>query len=95
MADDQSLSQLGIAKPVHMQRLERSLRLEPFLDQVQEVLRRYLQLFDTIRLFFMSFWLSRDEDEETSDSSDSFHDPAMNITEDVQLLHGLPVSKSG
>ena len=43
----------------------------------------------------MSFWLSRDEDEETSDSSDSFHDPAMNITEDVQLLHGLPVSKSG
>ena len=37
--------------------------------------------------------ICRDEDE-TSDS-DSFHDPPMNITEDVQLLHGLPVSKSG
>lgn len=31
-----------LAEPVHIQRLERSLRLEPFLDQVQDVLRRYL-----------------------------------------------------
>ncbi|XP_057370086.1 chromatin-remodeling ATPase INO80-like [Daphnia carinata] len=60
-----------LAKPVHIQRLERSLRLEPFLDQVQEALRR-------------------DDD----DSSDSFHDPAVKMTEDVKFLHGLPVSKS-
>ncbi|KZS13079.1 DNA helicase INO80 [Daphnia magna] len=60
-----------LAKPVHIQRLERSLCLEPFLDQVQEVLRR-------------------DDD----DSSDSFHDPAVKMTEDVKFLHGLPVSKS-
>jgi hypothetical protein len=33
----------------------------------------------------------RDED----DSSDSFCDPAVKIPEDVQFLHGLPVSKSG
>jgi hypothetical protein len=30
-----------LAEPVHIQRLERSLRLEPFLNQVQEVLQRY------------------------------------------------------
>lgn len=35
---DPSLNQL--AKPVHIQRLERSLHLEPFLDQVKEVLGR-------------------------------------------------------
>lgn len=29
-----------LAEPVHIQRLERSLRLEPFLNQVQEVLQR-------------------------------------------------------
>ncbi|XP_046447627.1 chromatin-remodeling ATPase INO80-like [Daphnia pulex] len=67
---DSNLDQ-HLAKPVHIQRLERSLRLEPFLDQVQDVLRR-------------------DED----DSSDSFCDPAVKIPEDVQFLHGLPVSKS-
>ncbi|KAI9565028.1 hypothetical protein GHT06_008772 [Daphnia sinensis] len=64
-------SEQHLAKPVHIQRLERSLCLEPFLDQVQEVLRR-------------------DDDE----SCDSFHDPAVKLTEDVKFLHGLPVSKS-
>ena len=39
MADPNLSNQL--AKPVHIQRLERSLRLEPFLDQVQDILRRY------------------------------------------------------
>lgn len=38
MADPNLSNQL--AKPVHIQRLERSLRLEPFLDQVQDILRR-------------------------------------------------------
>ena len=42
---DSNLDQ-HLAKPVHIQRLERSLRLQPFLDQVQDVLRRY-QLFMT------------------------------------------------
>ena len=40
MADPNLTNQL--AKPVHIQRLERSLRLEPFLDQVQDILRRYV-----------------------------------------------------
>lgn len=44
-----------LAKPVHIQRLERSLCLEPFLDQVQEVLRRYKNFFIQKNLFYGKF----------------------------------------
>lgn len=40
--------------------------------------------------------LYRNEESESSDfSNNSFHDPSVNIPEDIHLLHGLPVSKSG